>query len=109
MSEIKAVLSRLETQKEHATTLRRSLDEYNTLVRTQHDLNLPCHAFFTANVVLDPFIGDALEYSKQNLGKYKGVDSWMFQQKQSSCSWCVSLNVDGFKHYSFHPSFTKVF
>ena len=69
MSEIKAVLSCLETQKEQATTLKRSLDEYNTLDRTQHDLNLSCHAFLTANVVLDPFTGDALEYPKLKLGE----------------------------------------
>ena len=69
MSEIKAVLSCLETQKEQATTLKRSLDEYTTLVCTHHDLNLPCHAFFTANVVLDPFTGNSLEYQKLKLGE----------------------------------------
>ena len=68
MSEIKAALSRLEAQKEQATTLKRSLNEYNKLIRTQHDLSLPCHAFFTTNIVLDPIIGAALEYSKLKLG-----------------------------------------
>ena len=45
MSEIKATLSRLEAQKEQTTTLKRSLDEYDNLIRTQKDLNLHCHAF----------------------------------------------------------------
>ena len=69
MSEIKATLSRLEGQKEQATTLKQSLDEYSNLIRTQHDLNLYCCAFFTANSVLDPVIGAALEYPKLKLGE----------------------------------------
>ena len=69
MSEIKTTLSRLEVQREQGTTLKRSLDEYDNLIRTQNDLNLPCHAFFTANAVLDPITGSALEYSKLKLGE----------------------------------------
>ena len=63
MSEIKATLSRFEAQKEQATTQKGSLNEYNNLIRTRHDLTLSCHAFFTANNVLDPVIGATLEYS----------------------------------------------
>ena len=68
MSEIKATLSRLEAQRTQATTLKRSLDEYDNVIRTQNNLNLPCHAFFTANAVLDPITGAALEYPKLKLG-----------------------------------------
>ena len=35
MSEIKTTLSRLEVQREQGTTLKRSLDEYDNLIRTQ--------------------------------------------------------------------------
>ena len=56
-------------QKEQATTLERSLDDYNLPIVKQHSLNLPSHAFFTANAVLDPDTGTALEYPQLNLGK----------------------------------------
>ena len=45
MSEIKAILSRLEAQREQTTSLKRSLDEHDNLIRTQKYLNLPCRAF----------------------------------------------------------------
>ena len=69
MTEIQATLLRLKSQKEQVITLKRSLDEYNLLIAKQHSLNLPSHAFFTANAVLDPDTGAALEYPQLKLGK----------------------------------------
>ena len=69
MSEIQAALSRLKAQIEQDTTLKCSLDEYNNLIRTQHDLTLSCHDFFTANAILDQVTGAAIEYPQLKLGE----------------------------------------
>ena len=75
MTEIQATLLRLKIQKEQATTLKRSLDEYNLIIAKQYSLNLPSHAFFTANAVLDPYTGATLEYPQLKLGK--NVKEWI--------------------------------
>jgi len=69
MTEIQANLLRLKSQKEQVTTLKRSLDEYNLLITKHHAFKWPSHAFFTANALLDPDTGAALEYPQSKLGK----------------------------------------
>ena len=39
-----------------------AIQQYETFIQNQHALNLPPHAFWTANSVLDPDTAAALEY-----------------------------------------------
>ena len=42
--------------------------QYESLIKQQHALNLPPHAFLTANGVVDPLTGVDLEYKDLKLG-----------------------------------------
>ena len=64
MSEIQAALSRLKAQIEQDTTLKCSLDEYNNLIRTQHDLTLSYHDFL--QLMLSSIKSQVLSLSTHN-------------------------------------------
>ena len=43
--------------------------QYEAKITSQHNLNLPAHAFWTANTVVDPDTGASLEYKDLKLGE----------------------------------------
>ena len=68
MTEVKQTLQRLMHQKELTLTLDRAIQDYGEKIDKQHNLNLPPHAFFTANSVVDSTTGASLEYPQLKLG-----------------------------------------
>ena len=65
---VKTKLAQLESQQQQNTTMAAAVLHYESFIKKQHDLNLPPHAFLTANSVVDPLTGTVLEYKDFKLG-----------------------------------------
>lgn len=68
MAQVQATLTKLQARKEKSTTLAKAVSDYDTMIKKQHSLNLPAHAFSTTNSVVDPITGASLEYKDLKLG-----------------------------------------
>ena len=62
MLEVTTKLKQLESQLQHNMTMAVAVAQYEAKITSQHNLNLPAHAFWTANTVVDPDTGASLEY-----------------------------------------------
>ena len=67
MIQVHATLVELQAQKVKSTTLAKAVSEYVTMIKEQYSLNLPAHAFWTTNSVVDPITGTSLEYKDLKL------------------------------------------
>ena len=55
-------LAQLESQQQLNITMAATVLYYESIIKQQHDLDLPSRAFWTANSVVAPHIVAALEY-----------------------------------------------
>ena len=67
MAQVQDTLLKLQTQKVKSTTLAKTVSDYDTMIKKQHTLNLPAHAFWTTTSVIDPITGASLEYKDLKL------------------------------------------
>ena len=65
---VKTKLSQLQSQFKQSLTMAAAIQQYETLIQKKHAINLPHHAFWIANSVVDPDTNAALEYRNLKLG-----------------------------------------
>ena len=67
LQEVTVKLAQLQSQRNHSVTITAAVATYENMITKQYILNLSTHAFWKANVMVDPVTGTSMEYNHLKL------------------------------------------